>query len=122
MTYEFTETENVEFQGFSNSLIYLTTSIITLGIFGIVTVLTQEFTSDSIIGIIVSLLIMIMGSMLVIPTRNFRRIVKTEGNDIQELMTAFNRINTGLTFLIGVTIVLFIAILISIVLSAVGVF
>ena len=108
--YEFNDTENKQFSEFSFSLYILS---ITLGIAGVVIMLLGIISPLNIVDIITGLAFIAIAISLFLPVQNFKNIVSTIGNDMDELMNGFTVLSQGFTFVLGATIFLQLMILIG---------
>lgn len=110
MSYEFNEQENQKIQRFAFGITFFSLSWIALGIIATISAIIPEFQFDQ---IFTALIIMGVGLLLLYPVRNFRAVVKTEGNDITEIMDGFSKLNTGFTIIIFIAILLPVVLLVS---------
>lgn len=108
--YEFNDAENQQFTDFSFSLFILSLS---LGIAGVVIVTLGIISPLNIVDIITGLAFIAIAVSLFLPLQNFKNIVSTEGNDMDELMNGFTVLSQGFTFVLGATIFLQLMILIG---------
>ncbi len=108
--YEFNDTENQQFTDFSFSLFILSLS---LGIAGAVIMILGIISPLNIVDIITGLAFIAIAVSLFLPLQNFKNIVSTEGNDMDELMNGFTVLSQGFTFVLGATIFLQLMILIG---------
>lgn len=75
-------------------------------ILGIVNMFGTAFSFASILETLRGAVVLCFGLAFVLPTDNLRRIVKNQGNDINELMTALTEIKTYLTWTLGLIVVM----------------
>lgn len=108
--YEFSDAENQQFTDFSFSLFILALS---LGIAGVVIMILGIISPLNIVDIITGLAFIAIAVSLFLPLQNFKNIVSTEGNDMDELMNGFAVLSQGFTFVLGATIFLQLMILIG---------
>lgn len=108
--YEFNDTENEQFTQFSLSLFMLS---ISLAAAGLIIVILGIISPLSVVDIITGLAFIAIAVSLFLPVQNFKNIVKTEGNDMNELMNGFSVLSQGFTFVLGATIFLQLMILIG---------
>lgn len=112
--YEFNASENMQFLKFSQSLIYLSISLLFAGVI----ILIQGIISPSkIVDVITGIVFIAVAISLFLPVQYFQNIIVTTGNDIDEFMKGFSFLSKGLTFVIGLSGILLISIAIGIILN-----
>lgn len=67
-------------------------SVVIIIIPSLLAMLREGFALSGVLQIFVGLIILFFGLAFLLPTDNLRRIVKTQGNDIDELMAALGEI------------------------------
>jgi hypothetical protein len=101
MSYEFTEDQNLVITNLTN---YMKITAYVTVIVGLIDLL-EGLIAGSVITVLASLSIIAIGIVFYFPIDNLKRIVKTEGSDIKELMQAFSDLNKGWTIVIGVLLI-----------------
>ncbi|MFV2014276.1 MAG: DUF5362 family protein [Candidatus Heimdallarchaeota archaeon] len=108
--YEFNDKENKQFTEFSFSLFILSVS---LGAVGFIIMILGFVSPLNITDIITGLAFIAIAVSLFLPVQNFKNIVSTEGNDMNELMNGFTILSRGFTFVLVATIFLQLMILVG---------
>ena len=97
--YEFSKEDNVVFDALSKRMAHfgiltmITGTLSAIG--GIGAIAAQGFAYEPAVGTFLAIVLLIIGITIYRPTDNLRRIAKTEGSDIEELMTALKEFNNG---------------------------
>jgi len=106
--YEFTEQENLVIKKLFSQMTFVGISLIALGalfgIFGIYLLITSQSVLKEIFVLVVALVILIMGIITLRSANSFRRVVKTEGDDLGHLVAGLDKLTTW--FSIVTTIIL----------------
>ena len=89
--YEFTEEQNVVIDGLRKNMTILTGVLVVGGLAALI----SGILDFSWLDIIAGLTVMAIGVSLFFPTDNFKKITSTEGDDIKEMMIAFNELDKG---------------------------
>jgi hypothetical protein len=113
--HEFTEEENKVFNGLIRNMILLAVMIIVGGIGSLSQVRGAE---NPALMIAEGITYFIMAIVFFLPLNNFRRIVTTEGKDITELMSGFEKIRKAwvlLNIVTAIIVVLRISMLIDVI-------
>ena len=101
--YEFSQQDNVVFKGLSR---WMTVLAALIGLGGIATVVQFLAGAGGWVMLVQGILFLVMAITFYLPVDNFNRIVRTEGKDITELMTAFGEMDKGWLIVNIVTAVL----------------
>jgi hypothetical protein len=100
--YEFTEEENTEIMKLAK---YMKITAILVIVFGALALVFSVLSAD-LIGSIYFVFFIIAGISFYMPTDNFRRIAKTEGSDIEELIKGFKELTNFWNVVIIILVVL----------------
>lgn len=112
--YEFTEQENVIIKKLYKQMTFVGSTLIILGGLFVAILLAWVFGGSSplkvIFSAVVAVVFITMGIITVMSANYFKKVVKTEGEDIQNLMTAIDKLTTWfsivtITILIGIALV-----------------
>jgi hypothetical protein len=112
--YEFSEQDNKTFQGLSR---WMTTMATLIGIGGIATVVQFITGEGSWIVLVQGIVYLVLAVTFYLPVDNFKKIVRTEGKDISELMTGFSDMDKGWLVVNFVTTVLVVLEILQLVLT-----
>ncbi len=108
--YEFNKEQNNTIDSLGKNMGFLGIMMLVHGVLLLISglmALGGGLTTASLIPLIVGVIAVVAGVIFYRPTDNLRRIVKTEGNDISEMMTAMKEIISGMNiilFLAGIAI------------------
>ena len=107
--YEFSADQNKVIKSLSQRLILLSVLIILAGIalvfFEIQLITASGFTLQTLTFLFAALTSILTSIVLFRPSDNLKRIVNTEGNDVEELMTAFDEFRGGFKIILGMIVV-----------------
>lgn len=96
--YEFSASENEIIIKLANRISFFA---IILLIVAIVDFISELRSGANLVDLLsLPIILSVMAISLFFPARNFRNVVATEGNDIQELVTGFRRLSVGLNLVI----------------------
>jgi hypothetical protein len=90
--YEFSQQDNEIFSGLSR---WMTAMSALIGIGGIATVVQFLAGAGGWIMLVQGIVFLVLATTFYLPVDNFKKIVRTEGKDITELMTGFSDMDKG---------------------------
>ena len=111
--YEFNDKENQIIGTLAQLLKIVGILFIINGVFAFMDYIMGEALSNLMAGeiteihqFVINIIFVIIGITLFRPTDNLKRIVTTQGNDIQELMTALKELNSGFNIIVYLFVIL----------------
>lgn len=103
--YEFTIEQNSQIMDLARFMRY--TGILAV-VFGLLAIISSVITEIVWVNVLFFGFLVVAGITFYLPTDNFIKIVKTEGNDIEELMKGFKELYYGWIVVIGILLLLLI--------------
>ncbi|PSP24471.1 MAG: hypothetical protein BRC55_07120 [Cyanobacteria bacterium SW_8_48_13] len=117
-SYEFNSTQEKLVQALANKMRFVSFFLIAIGILRFITGIVTLIRGDPLIDAIISgIIILLIGFWTYTAASSFNRIVKTQGNDIENLMNALKELRKLYTLQFWLFIIVLIAIIIAIIAS-----
>ncbi|MEM7116286.1 MAG: hypothetical protein AAF614_27880 [Chloroflexota bacterium] len=108
--YEFSAEENQVISDLARWMIVIGVFTVASGVLFIITAVGQLFATSFSLGSILetlrAIVTILFGLAFYLPTDNLRKIVKTEGNDISELMIGLSELKQYLTWSLGLGVIM----------------
>ncbi|PSO58683.1 MAG: hypothetical protein BRC47_00140 [Cyanobacteria bacterium QS_7_48_42] len=117
-SYEFNSTQEKLVQALANKMRFVSFFLIAIGILRFITGIVALIRGAPLIDAIISgIIILLIGFWTYTAASSFNRIVKTQGNDIENLMNALKELRKLYTLQFWLFIIVLIAIIIAIIAS-----
>ena len=117
-SYEFNSTQEKLVQALANKMRFVSFFLIAIGILRFITGIVTLIRGAPLIDAIISgIIILLIGFWTYTAASSFNRIVKTQGNDIENLMNALKELRKLYTLQFWLFIIVLIAIIIAIIAS-----
>ncbi|PSO95446.1 MAG: hypothetical protein BRC53_10710 [Cyanobacteria bacterium SW_6_48_11] len=117
-SYEFNSTQEKLVQALANKMRFVSFFLIAIGILRFITGIVTLIRGAPLINAIISgIIILLIGFWTYTAASSFNRIVKTQGNDIENLMNALKELRKLYTLQFWLFIIVLIAIIIAIIAS-----
>jgi uncharacterized membrane protein len=116
MNYEFNEQENLSIRKLFRQMNFVGIFLVIIGVLFVIFGLVKLFSHEarhlaSIMSLVLGIISLALGIITMRSSNSFKKVVKTEGNDIANLMKAIDRLTTWFS-IITTMIIIFIALMI----------